>query len=1217
MSDKALRPSFVLAFPGDTQGCGFHRVIFPLGALASAGLVDARIDMGVWTEDQFRACAPDVIVWQRPTEEMQIEAVAIARKACPNAFFIYELDDRLDVVPEASYHAGYIPKQEVVERVRRGLLLCDAASVTTELMAEWLRGLGATDVRIIPNLLPLARVAPRKQHAPDRRLRIGWGGGVSHAGDLALIEPAIAQIGADKVDWVFLAAKPNNLSGVQVEFHDGVPPPEYLEKLRTLDLDLILAPLEDNEFNRAKSNLRLVEAGAIGAATIAQMVTPYLENDPPVFAYATTPEQWTAAIRRFIDTSLAERNKAAEMLQAWVGRFYTFETRLQERYQAWLPQTGQHWRPAPAKSQTEQVVIAAPGGKASIELPHSLRYARIETDLDAACRRAAELGADVLYLRPATTLEQPAWEALRNGFAQGVEVGGVLPLAPDGPNAFPRREAFAAVATPMGRILNEIVGERFVGKFLFVNVLGGPAMLLHRNALAMVGAPDVAGCGGPEEAILEWGLRAMTRGWRFLQAASSYVSTMQAPPSAQPHFGARIQARGAAGIAVQMPVEEMPVPDREALELALFNRMWTGPQPGLMGFPNDYASWAKLRPQPIELLRHVPCGRIDVRQFGDAVGDLEWVVFVDDSVTLKPHALWRFLEKINEVDEKIDLIYADHEVKIGDTLVPDFKPDLDTELLLARDYITPMVAIRWASAFGEQYRDTYDDRQDLYIDILSRATTVNTIHLPEILATVERSGTPEEAAVVAMGNLEAVKSIFSPGEADIEVHRGILGAIQVKRRWQFYRNAPPLVSVIMPTRGGAWLLQPAIGTLLKLTNYPNFEVIVVHNGDTDAPDLGDAANDPRVRWFKWPHPYHWSVLNNVAVRDYANGELLCFMNDDVRVVGQDWLDLMVAQALRDDVGAVGAKLIYPNNTVQHVGVITHRGVMGHLHKGMPVQQPGYWGIAGLSHENSAVTAAVMVTRRDVFDSVGGFDERLSHNYNDVVFCLELRKRHLRNIVECNAILIHAEGSTRPSPFSTIGGDKLRAENAFVAEHYNAPDPYWNPNFALTLSMGGLMLQGLNCEMLVWPDRVPDPTAERVLLINDKLGFEGSAFAEAQAGHIPLMADLSGFQLRLMSPAPANSAGWDIRDARRLREALALLGVTRIVLRSLVGQHGAAPPVETLRGLHQVGIKVTLDPLDPLYLCPWQDTSGRVIDETRFGGVDTEAWRQAWISLEAA
>lgn len=1207
MTDLSARPPFILTFVADTQGCGHHRVLAPLGALVAANLADGRADMAAWSEDQFRACAPDVVVFQRPVEEPQLQALEAARKACPDAFFVYELDDRLDAVPEKSYHAGFIA-QSITERVRRGLALCDAASTTTENMATWLRSLGAKDVRVIPNLLPVEKVQPREQQ-PGRKIRVGWGGGMSHTGDLALLVPAMAAIG-DAVEWVFLAAKPEGKLPVRIEFHDGVPPTAYLDKLASLDLDLILAPLEDNVFNCAKSNLRLVEAGAVGAAVIASPVGPYTEGQPPVFGYAADEAAWVAEIRRFINTPASERTKAARALQAWVGRHYTFEARIKDRLAAWLPEGVATFRPRAAKEMLEQVVVCAPGGRASVTLPDSLRHARIEQSLPVAAQKARDLGADLLYVRPSASMTEDGWHRLRTALIQSPDIAAVVPLAPDGPNAYPRLDAFVPTSDTAARAVQDIVGHRLVRRHLAVPVLGGPVMLLGRNALAMLGAPDPA--EGDEAGILEWGLRGIPRGWRFVQAADAYAGAVVPPPAATPTLGQRMAQRGYVQFVARAQSEALPSAEREAVELALLRDHWNGVRPGVMGFANDYATWAQLRPKPDADACTTLTASVRSIPFGGAMPDdaPEWLIFYDDRVTFKPLGLGALVEACAKAGSEVTVIYADHEVRDGLSLSPDFKPDFDFDLLLARDYVTPVCAVR-ASYLDE----VPSDRTSLYRHVLMCGLTDpggRIQHVPQVLATVE-ARTPEEAALDAVRRQQVLEDLFAEGAVTIEPSKAVIGALNVRR----VARGQPLASIIVPTKGDGWMLQPCIGTLLRLTTYPNFEVVVMHNGDSAEPDLGEWKGDPRVRVVRWQHPYNWSTLNNDAVREHAFGDMLLFMNDDVRIVEPAWLDRMVGQAQRPDVGAVGARLLYPTGHVQHVGVLCHKGICGHVHKGAQPGAVGNWGLAVLTHQSTAVTGAVMLCRREVFETVGGFDESYAHNYNDVLFCLAARKRGLVNVVECGAELIHYEGATRITPMSPEGLKILQADNARLAPHVAEADPYWNPNFAIALSGDQLMLHGLDGNMLVWDEVKPPETATRVLLVNDRPGFDGRVFLEHESGRVPMLADLSGFVLRLVAPAPANAPGWDIRQPTRIAEALRLLGIDRVVLRSLVGQYGAAPPVESLRGFAKLGVPVDIDPLDPALVCPWLDDSGRDGAAEQFGDVDQVSWRAAYDALAGA
>ncbi|MDA8252882.1 MAG: glycosyltransferase [Rhodospirillales bacterium] len=1195
------KPPYILVFAADQMGCGAHRCVFPLSALVSANVADGRVDVAAWAAEQFKACAPDVIVFQRPVEDAQLQALETARATCPDAFIVYELDDRLDVVPEKSYHAGFIAKN-VTERVKRGLTLCDAATTTTENMAAWLRSLGAKDVRVIPNLLPVAKIREREQQ-PGRKLRVGWAGGLSHGGDLALIVPAMAAIG-DAVEWVFFGAKPDGKLPVAIEFHDGVPPHTYLDRLLSLDLDLMLAPLEDNVFNRAKSNLRLAEAGIIGAAVIASEVHPYTDGTPPVFGYASSEAGWLTEIRRFIDTPASERTKAARALQHWVGRHYTFEARLKDRLAAWLPAGAAHFTPGMAKQPLEPVVIASPGGRDTLTLPDSLRYAPVETSLPTAAAKARSLGADLLYLRNSAILTDAGWQRMRTALLQSPDIAAVLPLAPDGPNAFPRLDGFVPTSVETVQAVQAIVQDRLVHRRLGVPVLGGPAMLLSRHALALLGAPDTA--EGDEAGLLEWGLRGTPRGWKLVQAADAYAGAIVPPPPATPSFGARIAQRGYAQFIGMAQSEALPATDREGVELSLLREHWNGVRPGLMGFPNDYPTWALLRGQA-PATGMVPDGIVTVLPFGvepDTAVGAEWVVFTDERVALKPHALSVLADACARADANVAVIYADHEVRDGDALLPDFKPDFDADLLFGRDYVTQVAAVR-VQCLSDLPRDRLALYQHVLLEGLADPSRVR--HVPQVLATLAAL-TPEEAGLEAAHRAVLLSSLFAEDAVEIEPLRQAVGVIRLRWRWEYHGDAPK-VSVIVPTKGDGWMLQPCLGTLLRLTAYPNFEVIVVcNNGE---PDLGEWRDDPRITVMPWTDAYNWSAINNAAIAK-ATGDLICCMNDDVRVIEPSWLDRMVGQALRPSVGTVGAKLVYPTGHIQHVGVVCHKGVCGHRLKGAAPGSTGAWGAALLTRQALAVTGAVMLFRREVYADAGAFDETFDLNYNDVEFCLRVRERGRVNVVEMGAELIHYEGATRASPATAEGLRKLQADNAKLAPLIAGPDPHWHPNFNIVLSGDQLTLQGLDGNVLVWDEAKPSPSAPRVLLVNDRPGFEGRAFLEHESGHVPLFADLSGFVLRLTAPVAPNAPGWDVRQPARIAQALAALGVDRVVLRSLVGQYGAAPPVETLRGLARLGVPVEVDPIDPLLVCPWQGDEPP--KDSPFGDVDETAWRAAYAAL---
>ena len=207
-----------------------------------------------------------------------------------------------------------------------------------------------------------------------------------------------------------------------------------------------------------------------------------------------------------------------------------------------------------------------------------------------------------------------------------------------------------------------------------------------------------------------------------------------------------------------------------------------------------------------------------------------------------------------------------------------------------------------------------------------------------------------------------------------------------------------------------------------------------------------------------------------------------------------------------------------------------------------------------------------------------------------------------------AELLHPEGTTRDSPATPIGAERLLVDGVRYATRWPQPDPYWNTNMALGLVQGGLGVQGLNCDVLQWHDTVPAADAERVLLINDTPGKNSTAYSIQSFGEVPFLADLSGFVLRLTAPNALNTAPWDVRKPADFAQAMKKLGITSIWLCSLVGAGGAAPPVETLRFLKASGIKTrslirTCDP-------------DHIEDIGAFGAVDRKAWKDAYEALGA-
>jgi GT2 family glycosyltransferase len=262
----------------------------------------------------------------------------------------------------------------------------------------------------------------------------------------------------------------------------------------------------------------------------------------------------------------------------------------------------------------------------------------------------------------------------------------------------------------------------------------------------------------------------------------------------------------------------------------------------------------------------------------------------------------------------------------------------------------------------------------------------------------------------------------------------------------------PLVSFVMGTRDRGDLLRAAVGGLLEQTYYQPVELIIVNNQSSDAATLAflrEIERDERVKVIGYDAPFNYSAINNLGVRA-SKGEIVCLINNDIKVISPDWLREMVSNALRAEIGAVGAKLYYTNNRIQHAGIILGvSGIAEHSHRRFPREVVGYASRTHVSQNFSAVTGACMVLRRNVFDEVNGFDEvNLPVAFNDIDLCLRITDRGYRILWTPYAELYHLESASRGF------GDIQRISRRFRDEinymnkkwgHVIANDPHYSPN----------------------------------------------------------------------------------------------------------------------------------------------------------------------------
>jgi len=267
-----------------------------------------------------------------------------------------------------------------------------------------------------------------------------------------------------------------------------------------------------------------------------------------------------------------------------------------------------------------------------------------------------------------------------------------------------------------------------------------------------------------------------------------------------------------------------------------------------------------------------------------------------------------------------------------------------------------------------------------------------------------------------------------------------------------------MVDIVIPTHNQARLLRKCVESIFAQTAYRNYRLTVVSNRTDDPAALqyiGELDADERVTVLRDDAPFNFSALNNRAVKA-CGGEFLLFLNDDTEVITPDWLSEIVALGMRPQTGAVGAKLLYPDRTVQHGGVIVGMGVAaGHAFLRLREDDGGYFGRLSFNSNFSAVTAACMGVRRELFDEVGGFNEQqLAVAFNDIDLCLRLQKRGYRNVFTPNAVLYHHESVSRQDDIAGEGRTRLGKEARYMSETWQdvlARDPAYNPNLNLDAS----------------------------------------------------------------------------------------------------------------------------------------------------------------------
>lgn len=440
----------------------------------------------------------------------------------------------------------------------------------------------------------------------------------------------------------------------------------------------------------------------------------------------------------------------------------------------------------------------------------------------------------------------------------------------------------------------------------------------------------------------------------------------------------------------------------------------------------------------------------------------DYICFFDHDDVLHPSALFENMRAICE--KGADFIYTDEATFNGDNLYDiitfHFKPDFAIDNLRANNYICHFTT--FSKKLFERtglFDSKYDGSQDH--DMILRLTSVAdcVYHIPKLLYfwrshqnSVAADINSKKYAIEAGKN--AVKdSIIRDGlKVDVESSP----AFPTIYRFRYELKDKPLISIIIPNKDNLKYLIRTVDSIISKSTYENIEILIVENNSTTEEVFEYyklIEKIPFVHVLKWDKQFNYSAINNFAAKS-AKGEYLVLLNNDVEIISPSWLEEMLMYAQRDDVGAVGAKLYYENRTVQHAGVIIGIGedkIAVHSHVGEPFSSVGYMGRLYFAQDVSAVTAACLMVRHNLFDKVNGLDEELTVAYNDVDFCLKLRELGLLNICTPYAELFHYESLTRGYENTKEKKERFNQEVALMKEKWRNTlekgDPFYNPNMS--------------------------------------------------------------------------------------------------------------------------------------------------------------------------
>lgn len=424
------------------------------------------------------------------------------------------------------------------------------------------------------------------------------------------------------------------------------------------------------------------------------------------------------------------------------------------------------------------------------------------------------------------------------------------------------------------------------------------------------------------------------------------------------------------------------------------------------------------------------------------------------------------MAKLLQEHPDADMIYSDedHINTKGKRIDPYFKPDWSPDLFLSSMYTCHFGVYRkkLIDEIGG-FRKAFEGSQDYDLVLRLTEKTDNIYHIPGILYHWRKilGSTAMKYQAKGYADVNARKALedaLKRRKINGKVLSGIYpGTFRIKR--EIIGN--PQVSIIIPTRDQAGFLEKCIDSIEKKTDYKNYDILIIDNNSEEIKTkdyFEKISKKPNIRVLKYEYPFNFSGINNYAVTQ-SKSDYILFLNNDTEVISEEWLCAMLEHAQRTEVGAVGCKLLYPDNTIQHAGLILgisgipgKPGIAGHSHKHFPDDAYGYYMKPHIIQNLSAVTGACLMMRRDVFQEVGGFDDNLAYAFNDVDLCLKIRGKGYLIVYTPYAKLYHYESQSRGYENNPEKMKRFFGEIEYMREKWgkviDKGDPYYNANLSL-------------------------------------------------------------------------------------------------------------------------------------------------------------------------